>query len=137
MPLVAVAGTWKRTTNMFWHIIELAGVRSLVPDGEAIPADAVVIGQTADPTYLAAPAPRVMTKLEFRRLFTLGERIAIDNAPDNPDLPAQVRGAMRTMLSDLALAEQVHLDDADVIAGVNAMATFGLITAERAAQVLG
>lgn len=95
----------------------------------------VAAGGIAD--VIKAPTPRVMSKLEFRRLFTMQERVTIDNAPDNAAFPAEVRAAMKTMLTDLALAEQVHLDDADIVYGVNFMAQVGLIAPERVAQILG
>lgn len=95
----------------------------------------VAAGGIAD--VIKAPTPRVMSKLEFRRLFTMQERVTIDNASDNAALPAEVRAAMKTMLTDLALAEQVHLDDADIVYGVNFMAQVGLIAPERVAQILG
>lgn len=81
-------------------------------------------------------APRMVTKLEFRRRFNLAERMAVDSAPDNPDVPLQVRLAVRTLLADLALAENVYLDDPDTIYGINFLAQVGLITPERAAEIL-
>lgn len=81
--------------------------------------------------------PRILTRLGFRRRFTMTERIAFDNAPDNQLLPAEARAAVRTMQNDLALAEEVDLDDPDVIAGVQMLVQIGLISQARATEVLG
>jgi hypothetical protein len=80
---------------------------------------------------------KVMSRLEFRRLFTALERISIDNAPESLLLPLEARAAMRTMLSDLSVAEQVHLDDPDIISGVTFIASLGLIAQTRVAEILG
>lgn len=92
-----------------------------------------ITGSVAAPI---TPAARMVTKLEFRRRFNLAERMAVDSAPDNPDVPVQVRLAVRTLLADLALAENVHLDDPDTIYGINFLAQVGLITPARATEIL-
>jgi hypothetical protein len=82
------------------------------------------------------PADRILTKLAFRRRFTLEERIACDSAPENESLPASARAALKTMATDLALAEEVSLDDPDVVAGIGLLAQLGLITQARAQEIL-
>lgn len=82
-----------------------------------------------------AQAPRIVTKLAFRRRFTLAERIAMDGAPDNPVVAPSTRAALRTMARDLELAEEVNLDDEDVIAGLNLLESLGIIGDGRAAEV--
>ena len=80
---------------------------------------------------------RKHSKLEFRRLFTLQERMTLDSASDNQNLPAEVRAAMKTLMTDLSLAEEVDLDNPDTIYGLNFIASVGLVTPERIAQILG
>jgi len=85
----------------------------------------------------AVVASRELSKLEFRKRFTLQERMALDGAPDNQSLPADARAAMKTLLTDLSLAENVNLDDPDTVYGVNFLATLGLIDSTRIAVILG
>jgi hypothetical protein len=80
--------------------------------------------------------PALLTKYEFRKLFTFEERIAVDNAPSNMSLPENVRMAFVTILNDLNAAEGIDLTNSDVIASVQLTEQVGLIGAGRAAQVL-
>lgn len=94
---------------------------------------------TLDTWIAANPEPNVLlviTKYQFRKLFTLAERIAIDNAPTNIALPAAARAALVTMNKDMELSGNVQLDNPDVAAGVNLLATLGLIATTRPAQIL-
>lgn len=79
---------------------------------------------------------RILTKYQFRKLFTFNERVIIDNAPTNTTLPEQIRAAVKTLLVDLQLLEEVDLDNADLINGVNLLEQMGLIAAGRAAEIL-
>lgn len=79
----------------------------------------------------------VITKYEFRKLFTFNERVAIDSAPTNTNIPAQYRAAIATMLKDLEVSGSVFLTtNPDVANGVNMLEQLGLIGVGRAAQVL-
>ena len=79
----------------------------------------------------------ILTKYQFRKLFTLNERIAIDSAPVNPNIPAQYRAALTTMAKDLEVSHEVQLTaNPDVAVGVNTLEQLGLIGAGRAAQIL-
>jgi hypothetical protein len=79
----------------------------------------------ADPP--APPAPD--SALAFEELFTAPERISIRAA-------AASSGQLTDWLDLLSKADQVHFDDPKTIAGVEALVAGGLITADRAAQVL-
>ncbi len=102
--------------------------------GTALPPQA-----TLD-AYIAANPTGVnltnLTKLQFRKLFTLAERVAIDNAQASTTLPATAKAELNTMAIDLSLSTSVNLSDPDTIAGVNMLETVGLIASGRAAQVL-
>ena len=75
------------------------------------------------------PPPSPMTPREFRARLTTDERRAITTAAaQNIDL--------RIWLDELDAATEVHRDSADVQAGMAALVGAGLITAERAAEVL-
>lgn len=78
----------------------------------------------------------VLTKYQFRQLFTLNERIAIDNAPSNAAIPANYRAMLLTIAKDMELSAEVHLSKPNTMAGVGFLEQLGLIEAGRAAQVL-
>lgn len=121
-----------------WDVIQDAAENlQLIEHGSPVPDGWRVVAETANPQYLTHPQKRVLTRLEFRRRFTLAERVAVDDAPNNPALPAQARAAARTLLTDLSLAEEIDLNDPDVAQGLQFFASLGLIAPERVAQILG
>ncbi|MBK8872355.1 MAG: hypothetical protein IPN19_15315 [Elusimicrobia bacterium] len=73
----------------------------------------------------ARPAP--LTQLAFLRRFTAEERIAC-RASSDP--------VVQDFLHLLGLAQDVRLDDADTVAGVNYLESLGLLAEGRAAAVL-
>lgn len=90
---------------------------------------------------LAPPAPRPpLTRLDFRRRFTVQEKVALDLASiDDPSADTQQRemaAMLRVFLAEVSQAEYISLDDPDTIAGVNSLAQFGLIAQERVAEIL-
>ena len=99
---------------------------------------ASVVGGTArllaDDEFVEFPPPPAppremqLTKLQFLRLFTTAERIAIRASSD----PVIV-----DFLQLLDLAQDVRLDDPDTIQGVHYLESEGLIAAGRAAEILG
>ncbi len=103
-------------------------------DGTPLPAQ-----RTLDEWIAANPfGPKVMqlTKFEFRKMFTLNERISLDNASSNTAIPAQYRSMLITIFKDLEVSGVVNLDLPDVIAGVNFLESIGLIAPGRAAVIL-
>lgn len=78
----------------------------------------------------------VLTKYQFRKLFTLNERVAIDNAQSNTNIPANYRAILLTMAKDMEVSAEVQLDNPDVIAGVQLLEQVGLIGSGRASQIL-
>ena len=94
-----------------------------------------------------APIPtRRVTKLQFRNLFTAGEKVAIEFASlDNPNGTQEERlksAGLRVFLADVESATpepdgtSIDLDDPRTVAGVNALETYGLIATGRAAEIL-
>ena len=81
-----------------------------------------------------------LTKLEFRSRFTLQEKAAIDLASlDNPQASMEQRliaASLRAMLADQAVAEFIDIGDESTIAGIQYLAQVGLLTEERAQEVL-
>lgn len=78
----------------------------------------------------------VIPKYEFRKLFTLNERVAIDNVQYNPNIPAQYKAILLTINKDLEVSSEVQLYNPDVINGVGLLEQIGLIAPGRAAQIL-
>ena len=77
-----------------------------------------------------------LTKYQFRQLFTLEEKVIIDNFKDNQAIPDNYKAILVTILKDLELSEAVLLDNPQVKQGVELLEQLGLIAAGRAAQVL-
>jgi hypothetical protein len=120
---------------------DLAQAMEFFPDflcmqnpGGIVAGATYVNGVFTNPPPAPVP-PRVISKLAFRRRFTLAERVALDGAPDNVALPDAVRGPLRTMATDLSLAEEIYLDDEGVIAGLALLEQVGLLTTGRALEI--
>jgi len=91
-------------------------------------------------TFTAPPEPepepqtdRRVTKFRFQLRFTDAEAVAIDIASRGDTPEAALLRRNRELVS---LAEWVDLDKPLVRDGVNGLVTFGLLTAERAAEIL-
>lgn len=77
-----------------------------------------------------------ITKYEFRKLFTFAERLAIDSAPTSTTISAANIATLNTMNKDMELSGSVVLSNPDTIAGVNFLASLGLIASTRVSQIL-
>lgn len=86
-------------------------------------------------------APRRLSRLAFRRRFTLAERedieIAAIDVPAAPPATRRAAARLRVQQQDLFAAESVDLDDPELRAGVQALEASGLLAAGRAHQILG
>lgn len=103
--------------------------------GDPLPIKSVLDQWIIDhPNYETLPTP--LTKLEFRKLFTLSERVIIDNAQTNPSISSENKAILFTMQKDMELATEIDLTNSDTIAGVNFLESLGLIATGRAEQVL-
>jgi hypothetical protein len=107
----------------------------IINDGEvAIPSQAILdtwIAANPDPVEAV-----ILTKFQFRKLFTLTERVTVDNAQLNTAIPANYRAMLLTMAKDMELSAEVQLNNPDTVAGVNFLETLGLIATGRAAMIL-
>jgi hypothetical protein len=77
-----------------------------------------------------------ITKYEFRKLFTLNERVTVDNVQSNTNIPANYRAILLTMAKDMELSAVVDLTNPDVISGVQLLEQLGLIGVGRSAIIL-
>jgi hypothetical protein len=102
--------------------------------GEALPSKEVLDAWIA--THPEGIPLTEVTRYQFRKLFTLNERIAVDNAPANVNIPAQYRAALVTVLKDLELSGVVYLDNPDIQAGLELLVAVGLLQASRVPQIL-
>jgi len=97
---------------------------------QAGPGWILVDGELQAPPTAPEPEPLPvggMTRLAFIRRFTLAERISIRQSTD----PIVVDG-----IAMLEAAEEVKLDDPDTVALIGYLVTQGLLTQERAAEIL-
>ncbi len=102
----------------------------------AVPEAAQELGYAGQGFFPVEPDPptppppsRVLNKVDFARLFTQAERIAIDDA-------ANINPVVRDYDRMLNRAPNVNLDDPDVQTGVPLLELGGLIGVGRAAQIL-
>lgn len=82
-----------------------------------------------------------ITKREFRDKFSQSEQEAIDefNATyqSSPNLTAQQKRTMQTALARHSEIDKIYMSAPTTIAVVNLFQQLGILSAERAAQVLG
>lgn len=69
-------------------------------------------------------------------LFTFQERIAVDNFAGNPNISAQNKAILSTIMKDLDVSGEVQLDNPDVAQGVQFLEAVGLLSQGRSAQIL-
>lgn len=81
-----------------------------------------------------------LTKSEFRGLFTVEEKIEIELASlDDPSAAIEHRraqAALRVYLADVEAVEFVDLASSLVAMGLGAMVQIGIITQERAGEIV-
>jgi hypothetical protein len=106
--------------------------------GDQIPSQVVLdTWIAANPTALVGTD---ITVLAFRNRFTQTEKVTIEMASlDNPSAPMaqrQLAASLRVMTADMNVASFIDLSRVDLIAGVTALETYGVIAAGRAAVIL-
>ena len=79
--------------------------------------------------------PDVLSRLQFRWRYTLAEQVAIEVAEMTHE-SATVRATLRVLRASLTEATEIRLSDPRTVAGVQYHASLGLITAERAVEIL-
>ncbi len=83
-----------------------------------------------------APVSMTISKYQFRQLFTLSERIAIDNAASNPALTDAQKATLNTIYLDINAAGDIELGTPGVTMGIDYLVSIGLLTADRAVMIL-
>jgi hypothetical protein len=77
-----------------------------------------------------------LTKYQFRQLFTLEEKVKVDNFQLNPAIPQNYKNILVSILKDLELSEVVHLDNPQLAQGVGLLEQLGLIAPGRSTQIM-
>lgn len=76
-----------------------------------------------------APKSRILTRLAFMRRFTDAELATIYTAESQSV-------QLKVWLDKFRLAEEINLDDPEIVGGVNALEQAGILSVGRAAEVL-
>lgn len=110
----------------------------LVTKGVAVVGGNNIYAPTQPTTNPTAPSAvsTILTKFQFRKLFTMAERIAVDNAQYSSKLSSTQKATVATVVKDLDSSAEVHLGTPDVTNGVGYLASVGLITPQRAQRIL-
>lgn len=87
-------------------------------------------------TTLPSPVQITISKYQFRQLFTLDERIMIDNAAANPNLNATQKATLNTIYLDISAAGDIELGTLGVTMGIEYLESIGMLTPLRAAMIL-
>lgn len=91
---------------------------------------ASVLGMTwTGSAFVPATTSITLEPLDFMRLFTQAERIAIRTA-------AAGSGQLRDWYDQLTFARRVRLDHPEIVAGLQALQGAGLLTAARVTAIL-
>jgi hypothetical protein len=95
----------------------------------------IIVSQIGAESWSRVNSP-VLSKFQFRSLFTLAEKLAMDNYSTNPALTVQQQQMLNTLHIDFMVAENMDLTDPATIAGVQFLESAEIIASGRAAQVL-
>jgi len=77
----------------------------------------------------AMPPTPPMSKLDFLKRLTFAERVAIETA-------ASTDAEVRVVKESLLAADEIKLDDSEMIAGIGLYVSKGFITESRALEIL-
>ena len=79
--------------------------------------------------YVEPPKPEeaIITKYAFRKRFTLNEKVALKTSTDP---------VIQVMQDDIDAAQEIDLNDLDLIAGLEYCVTQGILTEERKEEIL-
>lgn len=91
---------------------------------------------TLPTTVVTDTTPLIITKFQFRKLFTIEERTLIDNIQYNTNFSGSVKAVVNTLMRDLEVSGEVNLHLPEVIQGVNFLKQIGILSTVRAARIL-
>lgn len=102
-------------------------VSTVVPNGTLHNAKLNPDGSYTNPVVIAPPAPHVVFVTDFKKRFTLAEKVAITQSADV---------TIKVFWDELNTTQTVDLNDNDTIGGVDYLVSVNLLTAQRAAAIL-
>lgn len=91
---------------------------------------------TAPPPPPPPPPQTVFTKYQFRSRFTLAELVAIDNFASSSTLTDVQKATLNTITKNFDVAESIDITNSATIQGVEYLVTAGLLTQDRATEIL-
>ena len=104
------------------------------------------IGWSYENGVFTAPAPlppppppppqTVFTKYQFRSRFTLAELVAIDNFASSTTLSDVHKATLNTITKNFDVADSIDITNSATIQGVEYLVTAGLLTQDRATEIL-
>jgi len=120
--------TTQNPSSLIQAATKTLGGSSTFPTGANAPAveQVVIVDKT----------PLILTKFQFRKLFTLAERTTIDNIQYNSNFSGSVKAVVNTIMHDLDVSGEVDLHLVDVVQGVTFLKQIGILTAARATRIL-
>lgn len=78
---------------------------------------------------IATPVPSTLSKLDFLKRLTFAERVAIETAAETDP---EVRVAKQSLLA----ANEIRVDDPEMVAGIDLYVSKGLLAEERKDEIL-
>jgi len=89
-------------------------------------------------TYAEAPIPPSppMTKYHFRSRFTLAKLVALDNFASSTTLSDVHKATLNTITKNFDAADSIDITNSATIQGVEYLVTAGLLTQDRATEIL-
>lgn len=78
---------------------------------------------------ISTPPTPPLTKLDFLKRLTFAERVAIETA-------AETDAEVRVVRESFRLAEEIKVDDPEMVAGMSLYVDKGLITESRKQEIL-
>jgi len=90
------------------------------------------------PVVVEPPPPpqTVFTKYQFRSRFTLAELVAIDNFASSTTLSDVHKATLNTITKNFDVADSIDVTNSATIQGVEYLVTAGLLTQDRATEIL-
>lgn len=94
------------------------------------------------PTEVSVPIVQAtkITRFAFRSRFSAAEKVALEFAmmddPNSPQQQRQIAAMLRVFMKDLDNAQFVVLDRLDIVQGVQMLVQLGVLTSDRATEIL-
>ena len=100
------------------------------------PESPVVVEAPPEPPSPPPPPQTVFTKYQFRSRFTLAELVATDNFATSSTLTDVQKATLNTITKNFDLADNIDITNSATIQGVEYLVSAGLLTQDRATEIL-